>query len=104
MVTPIAITNIGYRYYIVYCVISFCIPISIYLFYPETMGQNLEDIELMFRESGSAREVVKKSLVMAKVVKGVEGGLEKGTYKAGSMEVSQVERNPRTSEKVAVDS
>jgi len=97
MVTPTAIANIGYRYYIVYCVISFCIPISIYLFYPETMGQNLEDIEFLFRESESAREVVKKSLARVKMTKGANG-LEEGTSSKG--EVSQVESMTRVSMEV----
>ena len=53
MITPVAINNIGYQYYIVYAVIAACIPISVYFFYPETMGRNLEEIDLMFRESPS---------------------------------------------------
>ena len=75
MITPVAIESIGYRYYIVYTCIGFCIPFLIYFLYPEvclltafvylrsltiscadncslqTMGRSLEDIDLIFRQS-----------------------------------------------------
>jgi hypothetical protein len=35
MITPVAIQDIGYRYYIVYTCIGACIPLSIYFLYPE---------------------------------------------------------------------
>ncbi|KAE8160074.1 L-Aspartase-like protein [Aspergillus tamarii] len=35
MITPVAINTIGYQYYIVFTCIGFCIPASVYLFYPE---------------------------------------------------------------------
>ncbi|KAL4793911.1 putative sugar transporter [Aspergillus venezuelensis] len=50
MITPAAIESIGYKYYIVYTCIGFCIPLSIYFLYPETMGRTLEEIDLIFRE------------------------------------------------------
>ncbi|KAH6693686.1 putative sugar transporter [Plectosphaerella plurivora] len=53
MVTPVALQTIGYQYYIIYAVIGACIPISVYLFFPETAGRNLEEIDLMFRQSPS---------------------------------------------------
>lgn len=59
MVTPVAINNIGYQYYIVYAVISACIPITVYFFFPETMGRNLEEIELLFKDSPSVWGTVK---------------------------------------------
>lgn len=59
MITPVAINNIGYRYYILYAVIGFCIPASIYFLYPETMGLTLEEIDLVFRESPSTFATVK---------------------------------------------
>lgn len=59
MVTPVALDTIGWQYYIVFAVISACIPISVYLFFPETMGRNLEEIEMMFKESPSVWATVK---------------------------------------------
>ncbi|KAL4879959.1 general substrate transporter [Aspergillus karnatakaensis] len=59
MITPVAIESIGYRYYIVYTCIGFCIPLSIYFLYPETMGRSLEEIDLIFRESPSVLATVR---------------------------------------------
>ncbi|KAL4959556.1 putative sugar transporter [Aspergillus stella-maris] len=59
MITPVAIESIGYKYYIVYTCIGFCIPLSIYFLYPETMGRTLEEIDLIFRESPSVLGTVR---------------------------------------------
>ena len=39
MITPVAIESIGYKYYIVYTVIGFCIPLSVFFLYPEVSIQ-----------------------------------------------------------------
>ncbi|GAB7336921.1 hypothetical protein MBLNU13_g01488t2 [Cladosporium sp. NU13] len=62
MVTPVAISSIGYRYYIVYICIAICVPFIVYLYYPESMGRSLEEMNLLFRESVSVRAVVRTSL------------------------------------------
>ncbi|KAL8294525.1 hypothetical protein RB597_007836 [Gaeumannomyces tritici] len=59
MITPVAISTIGSRYYIMYAVIAACIPLSVYFLFPETMGRNLEEINLMFRDSPSVWATVK---------------------------------------------
>lgn len=59
MVTPVALNTIGYQYYIVYAVISACIPVSVYFLFPETMGRNLEEIEMLFKDSPSVFATVK---------------------------------------------
>ncbi|KAJ5166749.1 general substrate transporter [Penicillium canariense] len=61
MMTPVAFNDIGYRYYIVYAVIAGMIAPTVYFFYPETTGQNLEDLDLIFREAPSIRDVVRLS-------------------------------------------
>ena len=58
MVTPVALNTIGYRYYVMYTVLSACIPISVYFFYPETMNRNLELINQVFRDASSPWEIV----------------------------------------------
>ncbi|KAL4920907.1 general substrate transporter [Aspergillus aurantiobrunneus] len=58
MITPVALDTIGYRYYIVYAAISACIPVTVYLFYPETMGRNLESLSRVFRDAPSMWHVV----------------------------------------------
>lgn len=62
MITPVAISSIGYQYYIVYACIGACVPILVYLYFPESMGRTLEEMDLVFREQTSIRAVVKTSL------------------------------------------
>lgn len=51
-VTPIAVTSIGWKYYIVFtCVCLVSIPI-VYFYFPETSGKSLEEIDMIF-SSGS---------------------------------------------------
>ncbi|KAH8879050.1 general substrate transporter [Thozetella sp. PMI_491] len=59
MVTPVAINTIGWGYYIVFAAIGACIPLSVYFFFPETMGRNLEEIDMLFRESPSVMATVR---------------------------------------------
>jgi MFS family permease len=58
MITPVALDTIGWRYYILYAVISACIPVIVYLFYPETMGRSLEALDNIFRDAPSTWHVV----------------------------------------------
>lgn len=58
MITPVALDTIGYRYYIVYAVISACIPFSVYFFYPETMNRNLEALNHVFRDAPTPWDIV----------------------------------------------
>ncbi|KAI1125089.1 general substrate transporter [Nemania abortiva] len=58
MVTPVAISTIGYRYYIIYAITSALIPIIIFFFYPETMNRNLELLNGVFRDASSPWEIV----------------------------------------------
>lgn len=37
MIMPVAIDTIGYRYYVVFTCIGFCIPLSVYFLYPEVL-------------------------------------------------------------------
>lgn len=40
MITPVAISTIGYKYYVVFTIIGFCIPVSVYFLYPEVRNSN----------------------------------------------------------------
>lgn len=59
MITPVAIESIGGKYYIVFACIGACIPVSVYFLFPETMGRNLEEIDMMFKDSPSIWQTVK---------------------------------------------
>ncbi|KAM0256107.1 hypothetical protein ACHAQJ_005194 [Trichoderma viride] len=58
MVTPVALDTIGYRYYIIFTVVCATIPPTVYFLFPETMGQNLEDIEHIFQTADKSHHVV----------------------------------------------
>jgi MFS family permease len=57
--SPTALTNIGYKYYILYACISAVAFVSFYLFYPETKGRTLEEIDEIFIRSKSIFDPVK---------------------------------------------
>ncbi|KAL5001775.1 hypothetical protein BDV10DRAFT_203332 [Aspergillus recurvatus] len=47
-ITPVSISNIGYRTYIYFAVFNFCFLPIIYFFYPETRNLTLEQIDRLF--------------------------------------------------------
>ena len=50
-ITPIGIQNLGWQFYIIWTVFNASfVPIT-YLFFPETAGRSLEDIDRFFREN-----------------------------------------------------
>jgi sugar porter (SP) family MFS transporter len=68
-VTPVAFTDISYRYFIVFCIINVVIVPAVYFFFPETSGRELEEIDEIFALSKSiwdpprvARRLKKMSL------------------------------------------
>jgi hypothetical protein len=75
MATPVAIETIGWKYYLVFLIISAIIVPVVWFAYPETMGRSLEELEVMFTEGKSIRHVVKMSL------EPLEGGLMPDDYK-----------------------
>lgn len=60
-ITPHAISNIGWRTYIIFAVLNaLWVPI-IYLFFPETRGLELEDVDRLFSHGESHSELLEKS-------------------------------------------
>jgi len=51
-ITPPGISNIGWKYYIIYTVFNFAFMPIVYFFYPETANRSLEDLDLLFEEFG----------------------------------------------------
>lgn len=58
-VTPVGFANVGFRYYIVYAAISAFAAIVFGLFYPETKGRSLEEIDEIFLHSRSIWDPVR---------------------------------------------
>jgi hypothetical protein len=48
-ITPIGIQNLKWRFYIIWIVLNAAMVPAVYLFYPETAGRTLEDIDEYYR-------------------------------------------------------
>ncbi|KAL4908963.1 hypothetical protein BDW74DRAFT_174188 [Aspergillus multicolor] len=48
-ITPIGIQNLGWRFYIIWIVLNAAMVPTMYLFYPETAGRTLEDMDEYYR-------------------------------------------------------
>jgi MFS family permease len=53
-VNPIALTNIAWKYYIVYCAILVLVCITVWFAYPETKGRSLEEMAVVFDGADAA--------------------------------------------------
>ena len=49
-ITPIALRNIKYKFYVILAIFNFCIAIAVYLLFPETKQMSLEQIDFYFAE------------------------------------------------------
>lgn len=57
-ITPVGIDSIGWRFYIIFAVTNLCFIPIIWLFYPETAGLSLDEIDWMFSiKYGSAAKM-----------------------------------------------
>lgn len=72
MITPPAFANLGYRTYIIFAVFNAALIPCVYLFFPETKGRTLEELDVVFA-SANAQGIspVKQSLTMPRLT-GVE--------------------------------
>ena len=61
-VTPIMLDKISWRSYVIFAAINVVIGVTVLLWYPETAGLSLEQVDEVFREGQSMRDVVKISL------------------------------------------
>ncbi|KAJ5675153.1 uncharacterized protein N7477_005087 [Penicillium maclennaniae] len=57
-VTPVAFTDIGWKYFIVYCCLNAAFVPTIYFFFPETAGRSLEEIDTVFEATTSIFDAV----------------------------------------------
>lgn len=47
--TPKAFEQIGWRYYLVFCILSFTNAVTVWALFPETKGRRLEEMEYIFK-------------------------------------------------------
>jgi hypothetical protein len=60
-ITPVGIQNIGWKLYIVFCILNWATIVVVWFWYPETSGKTLESIDFLFASQTSLRQVVKQS-------------------------------------------
>ncbi|KAJ5606279.1 sugar transporter [Penicillium lagena] len=60
-ITPVGIQNIGWKLYVVFCILNWATIPIVYFLYPETAGRTLESIDFLFANQSSFRQVVKLS-------------------------------------------
>ena len=77
-ITPIAINNIGYQTYIIFAVLNACWVPIIYLFFPETKGLELEDIDRLFAKDDEAKRGLGERASTERFEGGAEGKGEQG--------------------------
>ena len=84
MVTPVALANIKWRYYIIYAVLNFAFAPIVKLFYVETKNFSLEQIDAIFEGNDD-----------------VPAGLaDRRSFEAGDDELEKHKQNVETLEKV----
>ena len=66
-VTPLGIARLGAHFYAIWTVLNGMIGLIIYVFYPETSGRSLEEIDGMFEEHATVWIFTKKSMTVRKV-------------------------------------
>lgn len=65
-ITPIGIQNLGWKFYIIWVVLNALIIPTVYLFYPETAGRTLEDIDDYYRGSPPLLACLDKEAISSK--------------------------------------
>ncbi|KAK8141204.1 hypothetical protein G3M48_000567 [Beauveria asiatica] len=81
-VNPIALENIGWKFYIYYCVWVAVIFLTVYFFFVETAGPTLEELANLFEGDGARREFAEKATKVARVER--EDAVEKSTVSCGN--------------------
>ncbi|KAJ5986346.1 general substrate transporter [Penicillium sp. IBT 35674x] len=65
-ITPIGIQNLGWRFYIIWVVLNVMIIPTVYLFYPETAGRTLEDMDDYYRGNPPLLACLDKEAISSK--------------------------------------
>ena len=103
-VTPLGIARLGVQFYAIWAVLNGIIGLIIYIFYPETSGRSLEEIDGMFEEHPTVWIFTKKSMTDRKMSTSnrsqnsgddVPDSPAEGHLTASSRNVSGIELAPR---------
>lgn len=107
MITPVALSTIGWKYYIVFACTCACIPLVVIPFFPETVNRDLERIDLVFREASTIWDIVPMARKLpqhhhsgldddAGSEKGIEAEVGSGTHREFATSRKTTARYPTT--------
>ncbi|KAH7252787.1 putative MFS sugar transporter [Fusarium tricinctum] len=93
-ITPIGLVTLKYKYYIIYATINICLTFPcVYIFFPETSGLQLEEVDAIFTDSSNIFETV--SIARQRRLFANRGGIYKS--KEQKLEVAEIEKSmPRS--------
>lgn len=69
-ITPIALRNIKYKFYVILAIFNFFIAIAVYMLFPETKQMSLEQIDLFFAEKHAESTKDKTGAELSKLEEG----------------------------------
>jgi MFS family permease len=73
---PTAFANIGWKYYIVFIVVTTLITLTVFFWFPETKGLSLEDIGELFGDSIEPTRLDEKVQVQEETIEEVDAGTQ----------------------------
>lgn len=77
-ITPIAFTDLGWKYFLVYCCLNAAFVPTIYFFFPETARRSLEEIDEIFESSNTIFDSVRVAKKLNNLQHAESEGGEKG--------------------------
>lgn len=90
-VTPVGFANLGWKYFLVYCCINAaCVP-TIYVFFPETAGRSLEEIDEIFLSTNSIFDTVRVARQLPKRIQPAQRVVEEGKASGQALRVDHIE-------------
>lgn len=75
-VTPVSFSSIGWKTWIVFSILNFVFIFVVFLFYPETSGLSLEDVDYLFEPYDRSLFVFRKKRSMQECIGTLNGDLE----------------------------
>ncbi|KUL83010.1 hypothetical protein ZTR_09314 [Talaromyces verruculosus] len=87
-ITPVLITNIGYKSYIVFAILNFVAIPVVYFFFPETNQLPLEAVDLLFSRDGVKPNLLKvvRGSTKKSIQEAVQGSLNSGVAELVAVE------------------
>ena len=90
-VTPIAVEEIAWRYFLIFIICDAIFIVVVYFVYPETVGKTLEEIAALFGDEVAVEFAQAGRMPVAKEGDGVVAGEMLGTEQGAGAEKQQID-------------